>query len=537
MNRLPDRVNLDHLKKQARDLIRRYRGGDPEAVARLLPVTSSRPIRLHDAQWCVAREYGFPSWADLKTFVEMQAAALADHAARVRRWLGFVYAGDITGAPSTARPHVAARMLAEDFSLATDSPYSACAVGDEAALRQATSRDPDWINRPGGPLHLPPLLAVTHSSLLQIPQYRDRLHGSAQFLLAAGADPNQSIFNRFPPASLEQPDHSQPLSALYGAVGSNRDPALTALLLEAGANPDDGESLYHSLENPDCTRLLLQHGARITGTNALYRSLDLESAEPLELLLNHGADANEPACNRPLTDWGCPLLWAIRRRRSTRHILALLAAGADPAATTPDGISAWRLALQFGLSDVAALLEQKTGGENLSEEEQFVAACTTADEPAARRLASLRPDLPAALPAEKLRLLPDLVSEGADKAARLMVQLGWPIAVRGGDWDASALNHAVFRGNADLARFLLQHGANWQERQGFGDDVRGTLSWASINEPIPGGDWAGCARALLDHGMPKAKPDGGDPELVVIDGHQMRFSEEVSDVLIGYGAV
>ena len=38
---------------------------------------------------------------------------------------------------------------------------------------------------------------------------------------------------------------------------------LTGLLLDTGAGPDDGASLYHSLENLECTRLLLEHGAGI----------------------------------------------------------------------------------------------------------------------------------------------------------------------------------------------------------------------------------------------------------------------------------
>jgi hypothetical protein len=114
-----------------------------------------------------------------------------------------------------------------------------------------------------------------------------------------------------------------------------------------------------------------------------------------------------------------------------------------------------------------------------------------------------------------------------------MVKLGWPIAVRGGDWNASALNLAVFRGNAELTRFLLEHGANWKEEHGHGDNVCGTLSWASRSEPVEGGDWADCARALIEHGMPRAMPDPEDPEWVLIDGRRKRFSDEVSDVLLG----
>jgi Ankyrin repeats (3 copies) len=86
---------------------------------------------------------------------------------------------------------------------------------------------------------------------------------------------------------LDQPSDEFKLSALYGAAGRNHDPELTKLLLVAGADPNDGESLYHSLENLDCTRLLLEAGARIEGSNALYRVLDLDNSEALKLLLAH----------------------------------------------------------------------------------------------------------------------------------------------------------------------------------------------------------------------------------------------------------
>ncbi|EGC98566.1 hypothetical protein B1M_40963, partial [Burkholderia sp. TJI49] len=117
---------------------------------------------------------------------------------------------------------------------------------------------------------------------------------------------------------------------------------------------------------------------------------------------------------------------------------------------------------------------------------------------------------------------------------QVMVELGWPLDARGGDWDATALNHAVFRGNAALTAFLLSHGASWRETQGFGSDVLGTLSWASVNEPADVGepDWAACARALVAHGLPAAVRDPSDPERVLIDGRSMRFSEAVTEVLL-----
>ncbi len=158
MNRLPDRSNLDHLKKQAKDLIRLYRDGDRDAIARFrraLPAAADRSddaivslkLRLHDAQSCVARDYGFASWADLRSYVAAQSASRGDHEARVRRWLDLVYSGDVDGSVDRATPRIAVRMLAENPGLAAGSPYLACdrrrgcaAAGDQG--RPGMGRSP-----------------------------------------------------------------------------------------------------------------------------------------------------------------------------------------------------------------------------------------------------------------------------------------------------------------------------------------------------------------------------------------------------------
>src|SRR5437899_1697121 len=99
---LPARPNLEQLRNQAKDLLKQYLAGDPGAVDRArefhpdfggssvkLPETLLTPFlstlegerltkgrarrkvfRLHDAQFVIAREYGFASWLKLKEHVE-----------------------------------------------------------------------------------------------------------------------------------------------------------------------------------------------------------------------------------------------------------------------------------------------------------------------------------------------------------------------------------------------------------------------------------------------------------------------------------
>jgi hypothetical protein len=67
MSGLPERPDLDQLRRQARELLRAAADGDPRAVDRLRAV--SPHAALSAAQLALAREYGFQSWAALKTEV------------------------------------------------------------------------------------------------------------------------------------------------------------------------------------------------------------------------------------------------------------------------------------------------------------------------------------------------------------------------------------------------------------------------------------------------------------------------------------
>jgi ankyrin repeat protein len=537
-------MNIEHLRKQAKDLLRLYRSGTSVAFDRLraaLPAARGKSdaaltamqLRLHDMQSCLAREHGFASWLELKDHVELQRARASDARELQIHWLRLIYGGDVAGGQWRPRPSLAACLLDEQTGLDREDPSIACAIGNDTRIRRVIDADPGWVNRSGGPLNIPPLVAVAHSSLATLDPYRGALHRSLRLLLERGADPNQSIGNRWQPHSLEKPGDEK-LSALYGAAGKLHDVEMTRMLLAAGADPNDGESLYHSIDDPrrelPCMRLLLEYGAKVPGSNALGRILDIDHLEGLKLLLAH-TPKGDP-------DLGRILHWAIYRGRSAAHVRALLDAGADPRARNAHHQDAYRHAASVGLPEIMRMVEGDGTGEPLTDEERFVSACARADAAEARRILAARPDVIASLTEAQLKQLPNLAMAGRDDAVKLMVELGWPIATRGGDIDGSALNWAVFRGRPELAEFMLEHGASFRERHGYNSDVIGTLSWASLNQPRADGDWAGCAAALLAHGMPAATPLPETNHLqpvrtVSIDGRTAGFPEEVAEVLLG----
>jgi len=68
MSELPDRPDLDQLRRQARELLRAATRDEPSAVARLRAVSDR--VTLSAAQLALAREYGYRSWPALKAEVE-----------------------------------------------------------------------------------------------------------------------------------------------------------------------------------------------------------------------------------------------------------------------------------------------------------------------------------------------------------------------------------------------------------------------------------------------------------------------------------
>src|SRR5262245_37554302 len=152
---LPQHPDIEHLKKQAKQLLRELQASDSTALARArssLPGAAGKDdgeiramnLRLHDAQSCIAREYGFQSWSSLSNYVDFRNDRIFEsRSTGVPWWLHLVYGHN----DEIPQPALAARLLREHQEFGRGDLLLACATGDQQAIRDAISADPVCVNR------------------------------------------------------------------------------------------------------------------------------------------------------------------------------------------------------------------------------------------------------------------------------------------------------------------------------------------------------------------------------------------------------
>jgi hypothetical protein len=311
-----------------------------------------------------------------------------------------------------------------------------------------------------------PLVYVCHSCFPSAELARE--------LLGRGADPNASFENEY-----------GSMSALYGAAGVAHDPELTRLLLEGGADPNDGESLYHSTESPSaaCLELLLAHGAETRGSNALAHAHDDERLDHVRLLLEAGADPNEGG--------GSCLAHAVRRGRGPEIVRLLVEHGAD--LDRPGG-ETWRGSVPLrtpyaharlrARDDVAAVLARLGATTGVDPADEGIAALARGERPSGPLPDSFDVDQQEVIVLAALGGHVDVVVEAVGPNFRGVV---------GGSPDGSLLQHATWVGDAALVERLL----------GLGAKAEGALGWAahgSRNHRVPGRDYVAVAELLVAAG-------------------------------------
>ncbi|MDE3206335.1 MAG: ankyrin repeat domain-containing protein [Acidobacteriota bacterium] len=496
---LPDRPDLGQLRRRAKELRDAAQAGDQRALDRFAAhhqITGRRGVTLAAAQLVIARELGFASWPRLRAAVDAAASGRPEVPALLK-------------AVIDGHHRRAAEILAGDPGICGRDLRAAAAVGDAVAAGELVAADPASALAVDDERGWPPLLYVCYSTWHHVdPARADALAEVARLLLDAGASPDTNDGGR--------PRYR---SALKGSVEVN-NPALTEVLLAAGAHPDPGQPIVEAVGHGDhrCLQLLLAHGARVERTWAVGAAVDHDDFKALVLLLDALA-----ATGAPVGEIATEALPEAAAKASLAVVEALLDAGARPDAGS-DGMSSLRLAVRAGRHDVAGRLAAAGALDDATEVDQFLGACRGGDRVQAQRLLAAHPDLLERMSDDDRAAIVEAAVTGPAEAVALMIDLGFPADARK-DGD-EALHNAAYHGYAEVIRVLLEKGADVDARDGRFDAT--PLSFATVGSGERAGrpgDWVGTVRLLVEA--------GSSTEEAWVPGKPP--SEEVADVLFAYG--
>ena len=216
------------------------------------------------------------------------------------------------------------------------------------------------------------------------------------------------------------------MSALHGAAGLAHEPRLTALLLAAGADPDDGRSLRGAVgaQDPACLELLLDAGARVPGAMALAHAVQRGRLRMARVLLERGP-----------REWGereNALQWAVRPEASAEMVRLLVEHGADlEASFDGTGRTPYAVAARSGRPDLAELLAELGAQRRADALDALMGACLTGDGATARRVATEHPDAAKLLRTAKADVLGRWAADGRREAVEVLLDLGVPVDARG----------------------------------------------------------------------------------------------------------
>jgi ankyrin repeat protein len=505
---LPERPNLEHLKKQAKSLLHAARAADASALERfrVLPAFAGKSVAelgsaglaLHDAQSVIAREHDFATWNALREHVE-------------ERSLSFAAAVDefVRCATGSAAAR-AMRLLALHPAIANANLYTELVLGDVEGVKKRLRAQPALATQAGGIQDWEPLLYVCHTCLTrERPALADGLVAIAKELLERGANPNAEYHWQWHP--------ELPRTALWGALcGTNHLP-LAEALLERGANPTDGVSLHITAGSGILPALELLARFKvdpngIPGGVPPLRYLLSWADTPIgaRWLLEHGADPN-----LAWSQHGDAPIHVAAQRWDVAMMELLVQHGADLHQRRSDGRTALTLAELHGNEAVAAWLRAQGAKDELTPLERFAAACSRGDRASAEAMLRSTPQLRSQLRKEHHLMMQVPAERGDAGVLETMLSCGFDPNVADHD-GVTTLHRSAMAGRVEATRVLIAHGAAVDALDGM---FAGTpLLWAAEgwrHAPADGVDHVGVARLLIAAGSPTtwAAPEKApDPE-------------------------
>lgn len=456
---LPDNHDISEMRRLAVALLERWEAGDAHALAEVSALhphlTSGGKDRLgafsgKDAELVTARRYGFATWRQLEAFVVHSGPGSNFQQLACLNYFD---------SDRPANRERARAMLDADPALGTRDIWSAACVGDARAVADFLDTDASLVGVRGGHFDWEPLLYACYSRL--------NLEGSstlavARLLIERDADPNAhymwggqyrftaltGAFGEGEMGPVNQPEHE------------DRD-ELARLLLDAGADPNDGQALYNTMFTPgsECLEMLLEYG------------LDCEHRN------NWLLEENGELVDNPDRVLGYQLQWAVRKHHVERARL-LIDRGADLSIDAGDGRALSEAALRGGHPDLAQYLADHGAAAAAPDAaNRFVAACMGADEGMAREILEEQSDLVERTQADDPQLIVDAASSNRLAAVRLMLDLGFDPNT-GDSTPTAPLHQAAFHGHLEMVKLLLDGGARPDVRDAH---HAGTpLEWAAV---------------------------------------------------------
>jgi len=511
---IPLSPDLHHLKLEAKTLKKQFNSGDSGARDFASFHLTMRPgqLKLAEAQLAIARSYGFKSWPRLKAYVEAHSLNREDRADLL---LKSIFESNYA---------LLEELYSQRETLSGLNIFVTSALGDLETVRSVLEGNPQLATLVGGPRETQPITYVAHAPFgIWDHAYTERQQGIVKLLLKHGADPNSFVHEEG-----RGDKGNGRLSALYGCCRRPSNPELAQILLKAGANPNDGESLYHAsdLKDTRCLQLLFEAGVdKESQEYCIRRALDDENPKAVEIYLKHGTNPNH-------------LDWALFRERSLEIVQLLVNYGADINRPSPadhwllvgriKGLTPIQIAERNGDSRAVTYFLERGAVDNRTPRDLLIGACARADRKRAEEIGRNHPDIAATLTEQDHRNLPAFARSGRIESVQIMLDAGFDIETRTDDLDATALLYASTNGDVPMIELLLRRGARLEVTHKYGGDPLGTAIYCAAYFTNPNGDYRRSVERLIDAG------------LGVTEGH-LEFAlehelDEIADVLKSHGA-
>ncbi|GAA1016578.1 hypothetical protein Aple_102220 [Acrocarpospora pleiomorpha] len=288
---LPAHPNLEYYRKQAKHLRHAYTAGDAAAAARVADALSDRAAErflLSDAQFVLAQEHGFRTWAEFRAHVESRSTTEDRPVSRLMGVRPGIYASMADTLLVELRhddPGALRRLRAYVPRHATATSAATAGLRDARLIIARELGFPTWQD----------LVSFTEKSRRDLGERREkrrRLHHEAEALLAGDTDRLAALTAEQADTLLHMLAGPEPIPGVRIGKELGAPRAAVDVLLGKATNLDLPLAWAARFNRVEYVRLLLDAGAepgiRKWGSTPLENAIYHANTEVVDLLAEHG---------------------------------------------------------------------------------------------------------------------------------------------------------------------------------------------------------------------------------------------------------